>query len=186
MEDLGVKIEFGGVSKTDLLQKLNEAGILLNEFAGIIFSNELFQTSKAKKTILITDVFIKDLGFPQGATSPQIREHIKNVGLSECPIELAPYLRLKLRDQPEISADLSLKNQSPLDAITIFSDPLIEDDNFPKGFYLRKMEGKLWLRGYTSYDEYVWKPNDKMVFMIVNAKKARAANIGFPTMQVDE
>lgn len=167
MDRLKFNTEFGGNSKNDLLKKLNEFDVLLNDFAKIIFLNELFQTSTSKKTIFIEELSIKELGFTEGANNSEIRKTIKKLGLGYCPLELGPYLRLTVTNQNEVSSDLNLINQSPLDAITIFSKPIIEDDSFPKGFYLRKIENRLWLRGYTCTDEHIWKPSDRMVFKVL-------------------
>jgi hypothetical protein len=44
------------------------------------------------------------------------------------------------------------------------SAALVEDDEFPKGFYLRRIDGVLWLRGYRSGPAHVWSPDDRLVF----------------------
>jgi hypothetical protein len=166
MESFNIDIEFEGISKNLLLQRLNQAGIMLNEYAKVIFAHELFQTLEMKKTITVKKVSIEALGFPQGATNAEISARINEIGLTECPLEAAAWLRIQLTDQQELSNSLSTKNQSPLDALTVFSKPVIDDDDFPKRFYLRKMEGTLWLRGYTCSNDYVWKPSDQMIFMV--------------------
>lgn len=158
-------VEYGGISRLELLDKLKMAGILLNEFANILFSSNLFNTTIEKCTISIVEISLKDLGFPAGATLPDIHERIKEYGFSECPLEAGPYLRLKYGNQEEVREDSQdRKNHTPPGCLTIFSKPLRDDDEFPKGFYLRKMEGKLWLRGYRCTMDYVWDPEDKFIF----------------------
>lgn len=173
MNDLGIysknklTIEYGGISKDDLLKNLTASGVMLNEFAKIIFSSEHFKTSEEKQSTSIIETSIKELKFPKGATIPEIKERIKNYGLAECPLEIAPYLRMKFINQKEIKEDLNhIKTQAPPGSITIFSEPIIEDDNFPKGFYLRKIDEKLWLRGYKCSMDYVWHPNDKLILKV--------------------
>jgi hypothetical protein len=46
----------------------------------------------------------------------------------------------------------------------VISTELTEDHDVPKGFYLRRIEGALWLRGYRSGPEHVWSPEDRIVF----------------------
>ncbi|CAA9196934.1 helicase [Flavobacterium collinsii] len=157
-------IEYGGFSKEDLLQKLKASTIMLNEFAEIIFSNKAFKTSKKKKLISIKEISINELGFPNGATISEIKESLKKFGLSECPLEAAPYLRLKLLNQEEITVSEHQKNKAPLGSLTIFTNSISNDDSFPKGFYLRKMNGQLWLRGYTCSLDFVWSPDDRFIF----------------------
>ncbi len=37
-------------------------------------------------------------------------------------------------------------------------------DDYPKGFYLRVVDGRAWLRGYRCDDEYDFDPADRFVF----------------------
>ena len=113
-------------------------------------------------------VTVEKLGFSGGATIEQIQQALKSYGFSECPIEVAPYLHLHLKKQIEIKKET--KNQAPLGSLTIFSKPLMKDDDFPKGFYLRKYQGKLWLRGYCCSLEHRFASEDKLIFKINNPK----------------
>ncbi|WP_374438120.1 hypothetical protein [Inhella sp.] len=56
------------------------------------------------------------------------------------------------------------RHQSPPGAIRVVSAPLCEDDEVPKGFYLRRIEGVLWLRGYWSSADHVRQPDEQLVF----------------------
>ena len=159
-------IEYGGISKEDLLEKLQASGIRLNSFAEIIFSSEFFKTSIYKHAIQIAEISIGELGFDNGATIPEIKGRIKSFGLAECPLELAPYLRLKFPDQQEVIDGSAKQNQSPPGAVTIFSELVTNDDDFPKGFYLRKIDGELWLRGFTCSMDFVWNREDRLIFKV--------------------
>ena len=160
-------IEYGGISKINLLENLLHSGIKLNKFAQIIFSSEVFKTSYHSQEIEIVETSIKELGFPDGATISEISDRIESLGLAECPLEAAPSIRLKLLDQQEIVDNLVFeKNQNPPGSITIFSNPVTADDDFPKGFYLRKIEGELWLRGFVCSMDYVWKAKDRFIFKV--------------------
>lgn len=159
-----INLEYGGLSKNDLLVKLNDTGILLNEFAKIILLSELFKVSKQKKQIKVVVTSLKELCFSKEATIPEIEKNLKNYGLAECPLELAPYLRLYLKNQKEIKEESI--NKAPSGSLTIFSRPLVEDEDFPKGFYLRNIDGKLWLRGYRCSLDYIWSPDDKLIFKL--------------------
>ncbi|MBL8516712.1 MAG: hypothetical protein JNM76_07055 [Betaproteobacteria bacterium] len=52
----------------------------------------------------------------------------------------------------------------PSGSLTVISPPPAEDDAVPKGFYLRKIKGVPWLRGYVSDATHVWQPDDHLVF----------------------
>jgi hypothetical protein len=45
------------------------------------------------------------------------------------------------------------------------SAPLAADDDIPKGFCLRRIDGVLWLRGYRSGPEHIWSPDDRLIFI---------------------
>ena len=157
-------IEIGDLTKLQLIQKLQQQSISLNEYAEILLSNDRFTTSKTKYNLETVELTIRNLGFPEGATMPQIFKRAKELGLDLCPLELGPHLRLKYLDQPEGSTGNFSQRQAPSGSITIASEIISEDDDFPKGFYLRKINGVLWLRGYIADYLHVWKTEDHFIF----------------------
>ena len=46
------------------------------------------------------------------------------------------------------------------------SDALSRDDEYPKGFYLRVVDGRAWLRGYRCDDGHSWSPDDRFIFQL--------------------
>ncbi|WP_171027542.1 hypothetical protein [Pseudarthrobacter sp. NamE2] len=44
------------------------------------------------------------------------------------------------------------------------AEAISQDDEYPKGFYLRVVDGQKWLRGYQYDDEYIWSPNGRFTF----------------------
>lgn len=160
-------VEIGGLTAAQLMSKLHQQGILMNEYAEQLLLDERFITAEKKGTIQIVELTIRDLDFPEGATMPQILERANALELALCPVELAPHLRLAYFNQPEGNTEVPVrKRQAPLGSITIASEPISRDDEFPKGFYLRNTEGKLWLRGYVADDLHVWNPNDHFIFRV--------------------
>jgi hypothetical protein len=159
------KIEVGGLTKSELIQKLQQYSILMNEYGERLLTDDKFTTSDTKYNLQTVELTVVDLGFPKGATTAQIFKKASELGLELCPIELGPYLRMEYLDQPEgYSGNPSQRNQAPSGSITIASEILSEDDNFPKGFYLRRINGVLWLRGYIADHLHVWNPNDHFIF----------------------
>ena len=164
-EDLKIReVEFGGLGKDKLLAKLKDASIQLNENAEILLSSELFVTSRQRQIASVIEISINDLGFPDGANLGEIGIRARELGLRECPIELGPHFRLQYLDQVE-KKEIS-KNKAPKSSVTVVSKPLLDSDDFPKGFYLRRIDGKLWLRGYTCDMEYKWEPLDILAFLV--------------------
>ncbi len=157
-------IDFGGSSKDQLLLKLEGSSILLNEYSRQLFASELFATSAEIGRASIIELAVEDLGFRNGANLIEINDRMKQLNLFECPLELAPYFRLHYIEQAELHE--SGKNKAPSGSVTVISRPLVDDDDFPKGFYLRKIDGKLWLRGYLCPMDHVWEPKARLAFRI--------------------
>jgi hypothetical protein len=158
-------VEVGGLSKQQLINQLQKTSIQLNEYGKKLLADEKFTTSDSKYSVQTVEITVANLGFPEGATTPQIYKKASELNLELCPLEVGPYLRLKYRDQPEGDSSTHIqKHQAPTGSITIATEPLKEDDDFPKGFYLRTINGELWLRGYTADDTHVWNPHDHFIF----------------------
>lgn len=158
-------VEVGGLTKWELIEKLEQSSILMNEYGERLLADGKFTTSDTKYILQTVELTVGDLGFPDGAATPQIYKRASELGLELCPLELGPHLRLEYLDQPEgYSGNPSQRHQAPSGSITIASEILTEDDDFPKGFYLRQINGVLWLRGYLADHLHVWNPDDHFIF----------------------
>jgi len=158
-------VQAGGLRKSELMEELQRNAISTNESADRLFASDLFTTSETRYSVTTVELTVHDLGFARGATMAEIYARAAALGLDLCPIELGPHLRLWYLDQPEGCWGKPLRrHQAPNGSITIASEQLTEDDDFPKGFYLRRIEGVLWLRGYRCGPEHVWEPDDHFIF----------------------
>jgi len=160
-------VEVGGLTKPQLLRKLAEHSVLMNESADRLFADGRFATSDTKQSLQTVELTVADLGYPKGATWAEIFARAGQLGLEPCPLALGPHLRLAYFDQPEGSFGSPIRqHKAPFGSVTIASEPLDDDPATPKGFYLRRIDGVLWLRGFTSEETYVWNPGDHVVFVI--------------------
>jgi len=158
-------IRAGAHTRPQLLAQLTAAGVELNEYARVLFASDLFTTSPVERTWLTVEVSVHDLGLPDGATLAELHDKAQTLGLIPPPLELAPHLRLQYLDQPEGHWGHPVtQHRAPPGSLTIASAPLSEDEDFPKGFYLRRIQGTLWLRGYQCSRDNVWNPDDSFVF----------------------
>ncbi|SHR48748.1 Uncharacterised protein [Mycobacteroides abscessus subsp. abscessus] len=158
-------IEVGGLSKGELIEKLKQSSIMMNEYGKRLFVSDRFTTSETKYSLETVELTVGNLGFLEGATTNQIYKRASELGLGLCPVELGPHLRLAYHDQPEGGLGNPLqKQQAPSGSITIASEILTEEDDFPKGFYLRRINGVLWLRGYFADHLHVWNADDHFIF----------------------
>ncbi|WP_342538404.1 MULTISPECIES: helicase [unclassified Sporosarcina] len=156
-------VEVGGLTKSQLMQKMQQHSILMNELGEKLFTDDYFTTSAKTFSLETVELTIRDLGLPKGDTLTKIYERANHLGLELCPLELGPYLRLGYLDQPEGKS--SQQHQAPNGSITVSSETLNNEENFPKGFYLRRIKGDLWLRGYIADEQHVWDPDDHFVFV---------------------
>ncbi|WP_046225877.1 hypothetical protein [Paenibacillus dauci] len=159
-------VEIGGLTKTQLLHKLQQHSIMMNELGKTLITDNKFTTSDIKYSLPTVELTVGQLGFPEGATIDQIFDRADQSGLALCPLELGPHLRLAYLEQPESYGDQPVQqHRAPAGSVTIASEILTEDEEFPKGFYLRKINGVLWLRGYIADHLHVWSPDDHFIFV---------------------
>jgi hypothetical protein len=159
------RIRVGGVSKKELLARLESAGVQMNADARDLFADERFETSADGTIVDVAEVTVASLGFDDGATFGEFVERAARRALALCPLELGPHLRLQYLDQPEGSAGQPpSRHRAPHGSVTIASAPLSDDDTVPKGFYLRRIDGAPWLRGYRASPDHVYGPQDVFAF----------------------
>lgn len=155
----------GGVTKGELLAELESQGVQLNEAGRTLFAHDQFTTAPTTSILTAVELAVADLGLAVGGTIGEIHQRAAQLGLSLCPLELGPHLRLQFLDQPEGSVGHPpSQHRAPPGSITVASPEPVQDESIPKGFYLRRIEGILWLRGYRSGLEHLWSPEDRLVF----------------------
>lgn len=158
-------VSIGGVSKLELRALLRQHNIQLNEAAASLFEDPRFTTHSRQHVVEIAARSVAELGFGEGATYEQLIARGRESGLVECPLELGPHLRTQYLAQPEGADGSPLTHgRAPPDSITVASSPLDDSDETAKGFYLRRVDGVLWLRGYWSWPGHIWSPEDVLVF----------------------
>jgi len=184
-------IEVGGLSRDELIERLDARGIPRNAYAEILLADPVFddlprQTvagatvagapvagtlaacqAPARETISILETSVGDLGLPDGATLPRVFDAAARRGLALCPPITAPYLRLATLDQASAPDSILSTGRAPTGSLHVVSPPLRADHDYPKGFYLRVIDGVPWLRGYRCDDEYVWSPGDRLAFRVL-------------------
>ena len=150
-------IEYGGVSREDILLELAKSKIALNAYATLLFLNKNLVMSDAKSRTNVISITPMDLGINEKSTFNDICNESSRRGLQLCPLEIAPILRLAYLDQKE----------GPI--LTVASKGRFQEDNLPNGFYLHNTKDSLWLRGYTSSEDWLWDQTSKFAFVEPNA-----------------
>lgn len=158
-------IAIGGLTRPELTERLRARGILRNAHAETLLDERIFD-ERAVRVITVTERTVAGLGAPAGASLSEIFELARAAGLRLCPADAAPYLRLALNDQVTSADSVMSAGRAPAGSLTVAAEPLSDDDDYPKGFYLRVVDGHPWLRGYCCDDEHTWSPDDRFVFQL--------------------
>lgn len=146
-------IEFGGKTKRELLLLLSEKKIGMNAYATQLFMDQEFVTSSSSKIAEVVEKSVIELGFEAGALYQDIIIAAERLGLTMCPLELAPQFRVQYLNQQE----------GPY--LTVASVKTKDDESYPNGFYLSNYSGFFWLRGYRSTSDWLWQPDQKFAFV---------------------
>ena len=161
------RVEHGGMNALQLLEALKAAKVHLNAL-GLEFFKQLNAIAVSPQTQLeVIEVSVAKLGFADGATIKDIYTRANTLGFSLCPSDFGAYYRLSYLEQPEGALGFApTQHRAPPGSVTVASQPISEDDTVPKGFYLRRIEGVLWLRGYLSDAAHLWHPEDVFAFSV--------------------
>jgi hypothetical protein len=112
----------GARSPFELLEDLKGQGVEINEFGLRLLSSRSFKVSETRRPLVTVELTVHNIGFPQGARISEIYERVPTLGLSLCPIELGPHLRLQVLDQPEgFWGKPGSRHKAPPGSITIAS-----------------------------------------------------------------
>jgi hypothetical protein len=160
-----VRLQVGGLSRSELRTALETGGVLLNAHAHTLLEHAVFDLRDAEE-ITIVERSVGDLGLGAGATLPEVFAAARAQGLALCPPDAGPYLRLALTSQANAPDSVLSAGRSPTGALKVAAAPLSDDVEFPKGFYLRVVDHRPWLRGYRCDDKYRFSADDRFVFRV--------------------
>ncbi|WP_374010554.1 hypothetical protein [Leifsonia sp. LS-T14] len=158
-------LQVGDRARSELRAALRSAEVLLNAHAETLLDHEAFER-RSPEEVRIVECSVGDLGLDGGAPLPDVFAAAREHGLALCPADTAPYLRLAMLQQANAPDAVLSAGRSPAGAIKVATPPLTADVEFPKGFYLRAVDGQQWLRGYRCDDEYQFSPDDRFVFRL--------------------
>ncbi|OGD64073.1 hypothetical protein A2215_01410 [Candidatus Berkelbacteria bacterium RIFOXYA2_FULL_43_10] len=154
--DLGI----GGKTKNELVNELKANGIKIYEYAQDMLDSSEFTTQPSPEQINLVRLKVRDLGFPNGATTDRIYAKAEELGLELCPAEVGPHQRLKDIDQP-----LGEWYRIAMKQIT-------DRRGDPKVFDLAHNDDGLWLDSYFAYPAYEWSADGGFVFRLRNVSQA--------------
>lgn len=168
----GILVRVGGHTRSEIKHMLTSAGVLLNVHAETLLAHPAFDAPEAR-ILRIVGRSVADLGFGLGATQSQLFAALRKHGLEACPAVTGPFLRLATMDQANAPDSVLSVGRAPSGAIHIVSEPLLNDVAYPKGFYLRVVDGRAWLRGYRCDDTYRWPPEQRLAVVLPGTDEVR-------------
>jgi hypothetical protein len=166
-------VRVGGLTRSELASALAAADVRLNASAEVLLADPLFAGADAEipASVEVVECTVGQLGLDDGATLPQILAAGQEQGLASCAPFTGPYLRLAMPDQPSAPDSVMSAGRPPLGALHVASERLRVEDDYPRGFYLRVVEGTLWLRGFRCSDDAPWSTGDRFAFRATTAAR---------------
>ena len=161
------ELTMGGLNKDQLQTKLNEVCERSNAEGKVNISesaqdklNEIYNTPEFvhliqnPEQITLVRLKVRDLGFPNGATTQEIYDKAQELGLELCPDEVGPFQRLKDIEQP--------MNNWYVIAMKQFTGRL----GYPNVFRLVRRDDGLWLYCDWAPPDGRWGADNEVVFRL--------------------
>lgn len=168
-------LQVGTTARQHLLEELGRGGVQLNASARTLLDDDVFDRP-TPQSVTVVQRSLKELDLAAGAALPLVFEAAQDQGLALCPADTGPYLRLVWRTQPNAPDAIMSNGRAPTGSLTVAAPLLRADDDYPKGFYLRVIDDRLWLRGYHCDLSYAWDPDDSFVFALIMGSSATATS----------
>ena len=147
-----------------IAEVLKRHHILTNCHAEVFMAHPRFSPETVEKTDVVI-ASLREIGLKDGGSLEEIFRQTAKLGFRPCPVNTGLFLRLAWKEQPPSrNSVLSGQHRSPDGAVVVLTEVLEPDDRFPKGLYLRNVDGQLWLRGYVCDSAFRYAPEDLFAF----------------------
>lgn len=147
-----------GWTRERLLAEFQRHDIAMNAMGWQLFA--ALQLPGVRRAYEVWELTAADLGFPEGAITQDVWQRAEERGFRLWPLEAAPYLRLASLEQA--GDDWRIVASHGLSKRPATRSP--DEPPAPSGFYLRRLEGQFWLRGYTASEDYIWNAETRFLF----------------------
>ena len=151
-------VAIGVKNKAQLKQELDAKNIHIYDWANDLLESKDFTTLKTPEQANLARLTVKDLGFPQGATTDEIYQRAQELGLELCPAEVGPHFRLSYTGR-----DLSYTGR---DWIGIGMKQIVDRGGYPGVFSLGTDSALLALDANGARPGDGWGPGGGFVFCL--------------------
>lgn len=145
------EIYIGGKDKDKLKHELVKKNIYVSEWARDLMASQDFTTLTNTEQAKLARLTAADLGFTQGATTPEIYQKAQKLGLELCPAEVGPNFRLQYEGKGWI---------------LIAMRQIADRDGVPMVFRLGSGGGLLGLIARSTEPGLGWFPVDEWLFRL--------------------
>ncbi len=152
-----IKLGTGLKTADEFRKALTDGGFKIGEWSNDILDQPAFSVALSLTDVELVNVSPRELGLRKSSTFKEICAKAKSKGLSLCPNEVGPQLRLQYKDQPTCAR------------LLVAMDPIADSNGYFRIFRVGNHEDELWLDGSLGYPGHVWFLDDRFVF--VRSKK---------------
>ena len=144
----------GGKTGKEYEQVFTQRGINISGWAKDMMGKPEFVTLRRSEKIDLVRLTIGGLGFTDNPTTDQLYQKAQVLGLELCPPEVGPELRLKYQDQPLYEWTYIGMKQ------------IADSGGDPHVFSLARYGDGLWLYGYWTDPDPLWRLGNEFVFRL--------------------
>lgn len=149
-----VSLEVGGVAKDELKRMLQAGGEQISPPVEFMIDSGEFAILPNRERVDFIRLTVRDLGFPERATTDQIFERAAFLGLELCPPETGPEYFLRFKDQP-MDGSFSIGMRQVAGA-----------DREPRVFYVGRHAEGVWVSDICAYPVSEWEPGYRFLFRL--------------------
>lgn len=146
-------LQIGGKTKDQLIAEIEAAGMKIYDYARSMLAKEAFTTSPSPIEIRLVRVTVAELGFKKGATTKNVWKRAQDLGLTLCPAEVGPHLRLA--DAEQVNGEW----------YWIGMETIADAGGYPCVFKVEHDDGGRWLLGDVARPGDHWDAGDRLVFV---------------------
>lgn len=150
-----IRLDLGTSPREALVDALHARGVRTNPYFDALLPRVVVADAPRPLTVAIASAAA--LGFPGGATLPELLAGVAVQALGPCPLEAALHLRLAYSDEPKGVR------------VTVVSPRVVDDEAFPRGLYLRRDDEGLWLRAFVASDDWRFDADEHFALAVMGA-----------------
>ncbi|OGI16847.1 MAG: hypothetical protein A3J63_00070 [Candidatus Moranbacteria bacterium RIFCSPHIGHO2_02_FULL_40_12b] len=159
--DLGDKTKDEIIGELEKRKKFEGGNkIYISDNAESMLKKDEFFVLGKKERAQFIKIKVRDLGFPDGATTEEIYKKAEDLGLELCPPETGPNIRLNYEK-------IFKKEQPRGEYFWIAMKQIAASDGGPHVFRVRRRDdGKSWLDDYWAKPTHGWYDDNEFVFRL--------------------